>query len=109
MLTVCAALCIGYIIHRVTKPKNVLKIQDIFDWIDVEMSDIDKNKSSKLEVNVLPNSDSQKLTKQNDKHIYVAVIKDGDKVLKTKTFYATSVDIDLESLNKGEIVVIPIK
>ncbi len=118
MLTVCAVLCVGYIIHRKNKEKengnnqnvkDVLKLQDIFDWIDVATRDIAKNGDSKLEANILPNDASQELTKLNDKRVYVALIKDGEKVLKTKTFYAKSVDVDLESLKKGNIVVIPIK
>ena len=118
MLTVCAVLCIGYIIHRKNEGKengnnqnvkDVLKLQDIFDWIDVATRDIAKNDDTKLEVNILPNDASQELTKSNDKRVYVALIKDGEKVLKTKTFFAKSVDVDLESLKKGNIVVIPIK
>lgn len=115
MLTVCAVLCIGYVIHRRNKEteelnvKDVLKLQDIFDWIDVATRDIAKNDDSKLEANILPNDASQELTKVNDKRVYVALIKDGEKVLKTKTFYAKSVDVDLESLKKGNIVIIPIQ
>lgn len=114
MLTVCAVLCIGYVIHRRNKEteelnvKDVLKLQDIFDWIDIVSQSIVRTPNDKLEVNILPNSDSQKLTKQNDKRVYVALLKNGEKVLNTKTFYAKSVDVDLETLKDGKIVVIPI-
>ena len=90
-----------------------LKLKDIFDWVDSVFNNIEKGEGERFEINVLPNPESQKLAKQNDKRIYVAVLKkekDGvENVVATKTFYAQAVDVDLESLNHGNIVVIPIE
>lgn len=119
MLFVCAAFCAGYFIHRGRNrgPKRdvkaVLNLKDIFDWVDEILPQIQKGAEEKLEINILPNAESQSLTKVNDKRIYVAILQkdiDGEKkVLKTKVFYANSVDVDLSSLNNGNIVVIPIE
>lgn len=114
MMTVCIVLCIGYVIYRRNKKteeldvKDVLKLQDIFDWIDIVSQSIVKSPNDNLELNILPNADSQKLTKQNDERVYVALLKKGEKVLSTKIFYATTVDVDLAALKDGKIVIIPI-
>ena len=118
-LLTCAAVCVGYFVHRKRKMDKELKVleslklKDIFDWVDSVFNNIEKGEGERFEINVLPNPESQKLAKQNDKRIYVAVLKkekDGvENVVATKTFYAQAVDVDLESLNHGNIVVIPIE
>lgn len=118
MLFVCAAVCAGYFVHRRKKVdgidvKGVLNLKDIFDWVDEIIPHIKRESGEKLEVNVLPNAESQTLAKVNDKRIYVAILQKDingiKKVLKTKVFYADSVDADLSSLKNGDIVVIPIE
>lgn len=118
MLFVCAAVCAGYFVHRKRRIgdidiKDILNLKHIFDWVDEILPQISKGIGEKLEVNILPNTDSQALTKINDKRVYVAILQkdiNGEKkVLKTKVFYANSVDVDLSSLKNGNIVVIPIE
>ena len=118
MLFVCAAVCAGYFVHRKRKVsdidvKGVLNLKLIFDWVDEILPQISKGAGEKLEINILPNAESQTLTKINDKRVYVAILQkdiNGEKkVLKTKVYYANSVDVDLSSLNSGNIVVIPIE
>lgn len=118
MLFVCAAVCAGYFVHRKRKVsdidvKGVLNLKLIFDWVDEILPQISKGAGEKLEINILPNEESQTLTKINDKRVYVAILQkdiNGEKkVLKTKVYYANSVDVDLSSLNSGNIVVIPIE
>lgn len=115
-------LCVGYYFHRKVKSclmdssKNVLDVlclKDVFDWIDTIMQNREKMEGVKYEVNILPNIDSQKFLKTKDKSVYVAIlqeIQNGEKhVTETKVFYAKTVDIDLDSLNNNNIVVIPIE
>lgn len=118
MLFVCAVACVGYFVHRKrkigdTNVKDTLNLKHIFDWVDQILPQVNKGAGEKLEINILPNAESQSLTKISDKRIFVAVLqKDvngAKKVLKTKVFYANSVDVDLSSLNIGNIVVIPIE
>lgn len=112
ILLVCAAVCAGYFHYR-KKPVNLLKLRDILNWIDEILPQIPKEEGVKLEVNILPNKESQDLLKHSDKYAYVAILQkienDKNVVLRTKVFRAKSVDIDLESLKSGNIVVIPIE
>lgn len=118
ILIVCAAVCAGYFVHRKSKSgnidvKDVLKLKHIFDWVDEILPSISKGSGEKMEINILPNASSQVLTKLKDKRVYVAILQkdiNGEKkVLKTKVYYANSVDVDLSSLNNGNIIVIPIE
>lgn len=118
MLFVCAAVCAGYFIHRAKSGKKVdvkdiLYLKDIFDWVDELLPQIQIGVGEKLVINILPNSESQALTKVSDRRVYVAILQkdiNGKKqVLKTKVFYANTVDKDLSMLNKGSIVEIPIE
>lgn len=117
MLFACAVVCVGYFVHRKRKVNNIdvkeeLNLKHIFDWVDEILPQIPQGVGEKLEINILPNAESQTLTKIKDNRVYVAILlKDTDgekKVLKTKVYYANTVDVDLSSLNNGDIVVIPI-
>lgn len=117
MLCICAVICAGYFFHRRNKKESdvlgVLELKQVFDWIDEVLPLVQKSSGEKFEVNILPNKESQSLAKIKDKRVYVAVLQkvtDGtQKVMKTKVFYANSVDEDLSSLNIGNIIVIPIE
>lgn len=116
VIIVCA-LGIGYYFHWKRKTKHdtleTLRLSDIFTWIDECMEKFPKDSLSKYEVNILPNQDTQKLLKTNDSMAYAAILNKktdtNSSVISTKIFYAKSIDVDLESLNKGIIVVIPIE
>lgn len=117
VLIVCAAVCAGYFVHRKRKGpsvdvKDTLFLNHIFDWVDEILPQIPR-RGEKMEVNILPNKESQALTKIKDRRVYVAILQksiNGEKkVLKTRIFYANSVDTDLSDLNKGNIIVIPVE
>lgn len=114
---VAAAVVAGYIVHRIlTKPcpitNEVLTLKNVLDWAEKELAKLTEEKDSKLEINILPNLESQKLLKTNNKYLYVAVLRkvmeEQSSVISTKAFYAKSVDVDLNALNQGNVVVIPI-
>ena len=116
-LIACAAVCVGYFIYHKRKANNidvneVLNLKLIFDWVDEILPQISKGAVERIEINILPNAESQVLTKIKDYRVYVAVLQkyiNGEpKVLQTKVYYANSVDVDLSALNDGKIVVIPI-
>ena len=118
VLIVCAAVCAGYFVHRKRKGssvdvKDTLFLNYIFDWVDEILPQIQRDAGEKLEISILPNRESQALTKIKDRRVYVAIlqksIKGEKKVLKTRIFYANSVDADLSNLNKGDIIVIPVE
>lgn len=113
-LCLCAAVCVGYFYHRSKKGVfKVLELKHVFDWIDETLPQYKKDDSEKFEVNILPNEESQTLTKIKDKRVYVFVLQkliDGDKkVITTKIVKAESIDADLSSLKQGNIVIIPIE
>lgn len=116
-LIITGAVVAGYFIHRKGKeqPTNildVLKLKNVFDWIDTILSGVKQEDNVSYELDILPNSESQKLLKQRNQYAYVAVIRrigdEKQETLSTKVFYAKSVDIDLSDLNKGKTIVIPI-
>ena len=77
------------------------------------MNNVKRDSASKYEVNILPNKDTQKLIKKKDTMAYAVILSCNTEtkttVVSTKIFYAKSIDVDLESLNQGNIVVIPIE
>lgn len=118
---VTGAVIVGYAVYRILKRPGrpsviideVLTLKNIFAWVDDEMVKQKEEKNSEFEINVLPNLESQQITKTKNKYIYVAVLRkkndDGQySTISTKVFYAKAVDIDLNALTQGDIVVIPI-
>ena len=111
------AIIVGYFFHRKRKTSHdtleVLRLPDIFIWIDDQMNNVKRDSASKYEVNILPNKDTQKLIKKKDTMAYAVILSCNTEtkttVVSTKIFYAKSIDVDLESLNQGNIVVIPIE
>ena len=119
MLFVCVAACAGYFIYRkiyggTGGTKNItLSLKDVFEWIDNIYPQFQQQAEGKMEVCILPNEESRKLTKNQDRRLYVAVLQqdiNGEKrVLTTKNFFADSVDNELSSLKAGNMVIIPIE
>lgn len=120
LFAACALVCIGYYIHRKNKGQNsgtdvldLLKLQDIFKWIDEVFLRIGKESGVKYEINILPNGDTQKLIKKKDRRAYAVILKKEEtgekKVVLTKVFFANAIDVDLDALNDNQIVVIPVE
>lgn len=117
MLVVCAAVCAGFIAYRKRESKvevlDSLKLNHIFTWIDEVLASIEKEEDAKFKVTILPNQESRELAKSNDKRIYVVVLQKelngSTNVIKTKIFYAVSLDRALSDLESGILLEIPIK
>ena len=117
MLVVCAAVCAGFIAYRKRESKvevlDSLKLNHIFTWIDEVLASIEKEENAKFKVIILPNQESRELAKSNDKRIYVVVLQKelngSTNVIKTKIFYAVSLDRALSDLESGILLEIPIK
>ena len=77
------------------------------------MKNVERDSASKYEVNILPNKDTQKLIKKKNSMAYAVILNRNTEkkttVISTKVFYAKSIDVDLDPLNQGKIVVIPIE
>lgn len=116
MLVVCAAVCAGFIAYRKRESKvevlDSLKLNHIFTWIDEVLASIEKEEDAKFKVKILPNQESRELAKSNDKRIYVVVLQKelngSTNVIKTKIFYAVSLDRALSDLESGKLLEIPI-
>ena len=117
MLVVCAAVCAGFIAYRKRESKvevlDSLKLNHIFTWIDEVLASIEKEEDAKFKVKILPNQESRELAKSNDNRIYVVVLQKelngSTNVIKTKIFYAVSLDRALSDLESGILLEIPIK
>lgn len=116
MLVVCAAVCAGFIAYRKRESKievlDSLKLNHIFTWIDKVLVSFEKEEGAKFKVQILPNKESRNLAKSNDKRIYVVVLQKelngSTNVIKTKIFYAVSLDRALSDLESGNLLEIPI-
>lgn len=105
----------GYLVYKKRKKGakiEQLSINTVLSWIDEVTQGIIHEDGVDYQVKVLPNSSTNELLKESKEGAYAAVLvkTNGNEssVLKTRVFYANSVDDSLQALLDDNVVIIPI-